>query len=289
MDAFLTFYVIALGLVVGSYLNVVIHRLPRGTSTVLPRSACPFCGSLIAARDNLPLISFLLLRGRCRHCRSPIAWRYPALEAATALLFLFCYRAFGPSPDRFFRDGTWLLAAAFGCLLLALAGIDLEHLLLPDRLTLPGIAAGLLLQPWLPWGEAQRAALAAAWPAVAEALPEWFQHLLVGALGALAGAGVLLAVYGGWYLLRRTEGLGLGDVKMLAMIGAFLGWTGVLGTLLVATFTASTVAIVAMLLGRLSLQHKMAFGPFLTLGALVSLLAVGRGGVLGLLTPLLGW
>lgn len=267
IDVFFTLYVAALGLVTGSYLNVVIHRLPRGTSTVLPRSACPFCGSLIAARDNLPLISFLWLRGRCRRCRSRISWRYPLVEAATALLFLLSYRLYGPAPGRFFGDGSWILAAAFGCLLLALTMIDLEHLLLPDRLTLSGLVAGVLLRPWLPW----------------EGGP------VDGMIGAAAGAGVLLAVYGGWYLIRRSEGMGLGDVKMLAMIGAFLGWRGVLDTLVVATLVAALVAIAAMLVGRLSLQHKIAFGPYLALGALLAMLGAASGGVLARLLPALGW
>lgn len=255
VDHLLTFYVIALGLVVGSYLNVVIHRLPRGTSTVLPRSACPFCGSLIAPRDNLPLISFLWLRGRCRRCRSRISWRYPLVEAAASALFVSCFLLFGPPANRFFSDGSWVLAAGFGCLLLALTAIDVEHLLLPDRLTLPGIAAGILLQPWLPWGKG----------------------FLAGLLGAVVGAAVLLAVYGSWYLLRRTEGLGLGDVKMLALIGAFLGWQGALEALMTGTVLAAAVALASMAFGRLGLQHKMAFGPFLAAGAVWVMLATGAG------------
>ncbi|MBV8200459.1 MAG: prepilin peptidase, partial [Acidobacteria bacterium] len=129
-------YAAAMGLIAGSYLNVVIYRLPRGLSTVLPRSACPACGAPIAARDNLPLLSFVLLGGRCRACKAPIAWRYPLVEAATALLFVGCLERFGLSLAA-------LAAALYGCLMIALGLIDLEHLILPDRLTLPGIAAGL--------------------------------------------------------------------------------------------------------------------------------------------------
>ena len=255
VDLILTLYVAALGLVVGSYLNVVIHRLPRGTSTVLPRSACPFCGSLISPWDNLPLVSFVVLRGRCRRCRSRISWRYPLVEATAGFLFLACFTLFGPPPNRFFSSGSWVLAAGFACLLIALTAIDVEHLLLPDRLTLPGTLAGILLQPLLPWGGG----------------------FLDGLIGAVVGGGLLLAVYGTWYLLRRTEGLGLGDVKMLAMIGAFLGWQGAIEALMAGTLLASAVALGTMLLGRLGMQHKMAFGPFLAVGAVGVMLAVGAG------------
>src|SRR6185503_18556905 len=129
----LDLYAALVGLIVGSYLNVVIHRLPREESTVLPRSRCPRCGAPVRARDNLPLISFLLLRGRCRECKAPISWRYPLVEAATGALFVACLESFGL---------TWqaAAAAAFGAALIALAGIDLEHFLLPDAITLPGIA-----------------------------------------------------------------------------------------------------------------------------------------------------
>src|SRR5262249_48480199 len=151
-----------------------------------------------------PVLSWLLLRGRCRSCGAPIAWRYPLIEAVTAALFVACVERFGAS-----LGGA--AAALFCCLMIALGGIDLEHFILPDRLTLPGIAIGLLLRIWLPWGGLG--------PAV---------------FGALLGAGILLAVYGAWLLVRREEGMGLGDVKMLALVGAFLGWQEVLVTLFLA-------------------------------------------------------
>ena len=129
-----------LGLVIGSYLNVVIHRLPLGISTVLPRSRCPACGAAIRPRDNVPVVSYLLLRGRCRACAAPISWQYPAIEVATALLFAACALRFGPTPAA-------AVAALFCALMVVLAAIDVEHFLLPDRLTLPGLATGLLLAP----------------------------------------------------------------------------------------------------------------------------------------------
>ncbi|HVS04403.1 MAG TPA: prepilin peptidase [Thermoanaerobaculia bacterium] len=237
----LDLWVAAAGLVAGSYLNVVIHRLPRRISTVLPRSRCPHCGAPIHPWDNVPLISFLLLRGRCRHCRAPIPWRYPLVEAATAALFVGCLMRFGPTPRA-------LVAAAFGCLLIALAGIDLEHYLLPDGITLPGLAAGLAIAwfaPWIDFGSA--------------------------ALGALLGGGGLWLVAELWVLLRHEEGMGLGDAKMLAMVGAFLGWKGVLVTLLLGSAAGSLVGLAGVASGRLGMKARLPFGVFLALAALAAL------------------
>jgi leader peptidase (prepilin peptidase) / N-methyltransferase len=257
-------YAAVLGLIAGSYLNVVIHRLPRGLSTVAPRSACPACGAPIAARDNLPLLSFALLGGRCRACQAPIPWRYPLVEALTALLFVGCLERFGFSqmgpvgPAATTATAATmataalatLAAALFCCLMVALGLIDLEHLLLPDRLTLPGIAAGLALQTWLPWG-GLRQALA----------------------GALLGAAVLLAIWGGWYLVRHEEGMGLGDVKMLALIGAFLGWKGTLVALFFASFTGALTGLALIWRGGAGMRSKLPFGSFLALGGLTALFA----------------
>ncbi|MEZ5332949.1 MAG: prepilin peptidase [Thermoanaerobaculia bacterium] len=231
---------VALGLVVGSYLNVVVHRLPRGESTVLPPSRCPACGARIRALENVPVLSWLALRGRCAHCGARISWRYPLVEAATAGLFLACLLRFGATPRA--------AASAFLCALLVVLGlIDAEHLLLPDRLTLPGIAAGLALQSWLP-------------------VP-----LLDAVLGALVGAGGLILVINVWYWLRDEEGMGLGDVNLLAMIGAFLGWQGVVVALLVGAFSGALVGLTLMATGRVRLSSKLPFGTFLALGGVVAL------------------
>jgi leader peptidase (prepilin peptidase)/N-methyltransferase len=234
-------YFTLLGLVVGSYLNVVIYRLPRGISTVLPRSRCPTCGVPVAALDNLPVVSYLALGGRCRHCRQRISPRYPLVEAATGSLFLGCYLRFGPTLEA-------LAGALFSSLAIVLAAIDAEHLLLPDRITLPGIVAGLALSPWLAWS--------GLWAAL---------------LGAALGGGVLLALWGAWLLLRREEGMGLGDVKMLAMIGAFLGWQGALVALFAGALAGSVVGLALLGSGRGGLKTKLPFGSFLALGGLVAL------------------
>lgn len=231
------------GLVVGSYLNVVAHRLPAGESTVTPRSRCPRCGRPIRARDNLPVVSWLLLRGRCRDCGEPISIRYPLVEATTGALFAGVVLRYG---------FTWraLAAALLAALLVALAAIDLDHLWLPDRITLPGIALGLVAQLALPDGSLAR-----------------------GVQGALIGAGILLLLAGAWELLRGVEGMGLGDVKMLAMVGAFLGVTGVLVTLVVSTLLGSLAGLLLIARGRGGMDAKLPFGVFLAAGALFALFA----------------
>lgn len=251
LQALLGIYAAVLGLIVGSYLNVLTYRLPRGISTVLPRSRCPECGAPIRALDNVPVLSYLLLGGRCRACRARISWRYPLIEAVTAALFITCLLRFGVSFEA-------VAAAVFGSLMLPLAMIDVEHMLLPDLLTYPGIALGILLQPLLPWARLWDGP----WGALAGS-----------AAGALLGAGVLLAVWSGWYLLRHEEGMGLGDVKMLAMIGAFLGWKGTLVALFFAALSGAAVGIALMAWGGFGARSKLPFGAFLALGGLVALFA----------------
>ncbi|MBZ0113730.1 MAG: A24 family peptidase [Thermoanaerobaculia bacterium] len=236
-------YLAVSGLLIGSYLNVVIHRLPREQSTVLPRSRCPHCGGVIRAYDNIPLISYLILRGHCRHCRAAISWRYPLIEGLTAICFVLSFEVFGVS---------WKtpMAILFCCLLIALAGIDAEHYILPDRITLPGAVVGLAIAfvaPWITWQQS--------------------------ALGILLGGGLLWAVAELWVRLRKVEGLGLGDVKMLAMVGAFLGWEGVVVTLFLGSLTGSLVGVTLMLRHRMNLSSRLPFGVFLSLGALIALFA----------------
>jgi leader peptidase (prepilin peptidase) / N-methyltransferase len=232
----------AFGLVIGSYLNVVVHRLPRGLSTVLPRSRCPRCRAPIRAWDNLPVLSYLLLRGRCRHCGGGIAWRYPLVELLTGVCFVASSRHF---------EGLWLevaVSCAFCAAMITLAMIDVEHLILPDAITLPGIVLGLVLQPFLSWST------------VAAAL-----------IGALGGSLALYALGWIWELVKGVWGMGLGDVKMIAMIGAFLGWKGVVFTLFLGSLSGAAVGLALMAAGRLHQEQKLPFGVFLAFGALVYL------------------
>jgi leader peptidase (prepilin peptidase)/N-methyltransferase len=230
-----------MGLVVGSYLNVVIHRLPLGLSTVRPASRCPSCGTKLRIRDNIPIISFLVLRGRCRSCGERISWRYPSVEAATGALFFACVLRFGAS-------GQALASAILGCLLIALALIDLDHFILPDRITLPGVVVGLVLQPLLPATSFRQAGI-----------------------GIAVGAGIILLLDAIWWLLRRVQGFGLGDAKMLAMVGAFLGWRGVALTLFLGALTGSIVGVYFVSRGKAVMQSKLPFGTFLSMGALVAM------------------
>ncbi len=243
----------AYGLVLGSFLNVVVHRVPRRMSILRPRSHCPACGSLIRWFDNLPVLSWLLLRGRCRRCGARISVRYPLVELATGLLL-------AAVADRFGVSVQGAAALVFGALLLALALIDLEHFLLPDVLTLPGIAAGLLFS-------------------LAGGLVRPLDALAGAALGAMLPYAVIVL----YRLVRGVEGMGLGDVKLLAMIGAFLGWQGALLTLCVGACAGAVVGIGLVLAGRGKADTELPFGTFLSAAALLVLFARAP------LLALLGW
>jgi leader peptidase (prepilin peptidase)/N-methyltransferase len=228
------------GLVVGSFVNVLVHRLPRGESVVSPPSHCPACGAGIRARDNIPVVSWLLLRGRCRACGAPIAVRYPMLELANAILWVLVFlRA---------RETTELLGGVFfATACLALAAIDAEFQILPDKITLTGIAFGILLA-FFSRSRTPAAAL----------------------LGAAAGGGGLYLIAFLYEKIAGHEGMGLGDVKMLAMIGAFLGVSGVLVSVLLASFAGSAVGIVAIALGRGDRKMRLPFGVFLAAGGVAA-------------------
>jgi len=228
-----------LGLALGSFLNVVIFRLPRRQSLVWPGSACPTCGQPIRWYDNVPVVGWLVLRGTCRDCGAPISPRYPIVEAATAVAFLACYWAVGPQPLLVPR---LLLVAS----LIALFAIDLEHQLLPDRITLPGIVAGLLFSIWLP-------------PGLRDAI-----------YGVLLGGGFLWALGEAWSRLRGMEAMGFGDVKMLAMIGAFLGWKLVIVTFVLSSIVGGLFAAGLLLSRRTTLTSALPFGTFLALAAFVA-------------------
>ncbi len=211
-----------LGLMFGSFLNVCITRLPLGESIVRPRSHCRDCGRTLAWWENLPLLSWIGLRGRCSGCGAPIAWRYPLVELGLASLWMFCVWHFGLTLPA-------LHAAVLCFLLVGLLCTDAETMLLPDALTLPGIALGLALR-------------------TAAAAPHDRMHaLLTGVAGAVVGALTLLAIYGIYYLLRRRAGLGWGDIKLVAMLGAFLGPMGVALTFAVGTLLAALAAVVLLI------------------------------------------
>ena len=250
----------AFGLVVGSFLNVCICRIPRGESVVSPRSHCPGCGAAIRPYDNVPLLSYLLLRGRCRSCGESISLQYPVVELATGLLFYACAAEWAFTPPTF-------VYSLFLALLVILVFVDYQHQILPNVVTIPGTIAGILLSPWQAEGTSRDFLSVAA----ASALnPDGYETLLpwVGSvLGALIGGGILLVVGFAYQLVRRRAGLGMGDVKMMAMVGAFLGWRSALLTIFVGSFAGSIIGLFLIMFKGKNLQHKLAFGTFLGTGA----------------------
>jgi leader peptidase (prepilin peptidase) / N-methyltransferase len=242
-------FLLFLGLAVGSFLNVCIHRLPLKLSVIHPGSRCPSCGYELRWYDNLPILSYVLLRGRCRSCGKGISLQYPVIEVITAVVFLAHWYAFGP---------TALLAArlVFGCALIVLFMIDLEHQILPDVITLPGIVTGLVLSVALPPGP------------------------LMSLLGLLLGGGLLWAIAELWYRLRHVEAMGFGDVKMLAMIGAWLGVKMVVMTFVLSSMMGGLVGVVLIASRRADMATKVPYGTMLAVAALIASLYGG---------PLLAW
>jgi leader peptidase (prepilin peptidase)/N-methyltransferase len=224
------------GAVFGSFLNVCIYRLPRAQSIVFNRSMCTACQRQLAWFENIPIVGYVVLGGRCRTCRERIALRYLLVEVLTTLMFGAAWMYYGPG---------WLLASrlVFGCALVVLFAIDLEHQLLPNVITLPGIVAGVVFSFFTE--------------------PGWQASLI----GVLLGGGILSAIAAIYYRVRREEGLGGGDIKMLSMIGAFLGWQAVLLTLFLASIAGALTGLALMATGRSGPKHALPFGTFLAMGA----------------------
>jgi len=242
------FLIGVVGLLVGSFLNVVIYRVPLRRSIVHPRSACPACGTPIAWYHNVPIASWLLLRGRCATCRAPISARYPVVEAANAALWLAATARYGVTAEA-------LVLFPFLSAMLALFFTDWDHKLLPDRITLPLLALGLATSPWN--GRLDIFALAdgplALWPRTAAALA-----------GAVAGFGALFLVGWLWQLLFRREALGGGDLKLMAAVGAYLGVPGVVATVFGGSLVGTAIALPFLLGGRWTMTRELPFGCFLT-------------------------
>lgn len=245
-------FVFAAGLVVGSFLNVLIQRWPRNESVIRPGSHCPACGRAIAWFDNIPVLSFVILRGRCRNCKRAISFRYPFVEIASGVLWLWSWRTHGMSP-------TFWTGAIFVSLLLVVSMTDLETGLIPDQVSLGGIAVGLMMS--LAWPELQGSSVR-------------FNSFVRSALGMVAGGGLiyLTGVVGNVVFRRQLVRLGMdqsmggGDVKLLAMAGSFLGWEKVL----LAFFTAPLLGLPFALYERFAKKEAtIPYGPFLSLACLV--------------------
>jgi len=234
----LIIFVFAMGAAIGSFLNVCIYRLPQDLSIAAPRSFCPACRTPILAYDNIPILSFLLLGGKCRKCRAPISWRYPLVEALTGGLALALFLKLA-------LTFSFFCYFCFAAALVVITFIDLDHRLIPDAISLPGILIGFLLS------------FLAVTPGV-------WNYLL----GIVIGGGSLYLVAVLYELVTKREGMGGGDVKLLAMIGAWLGWKAVLFTLFFSSLTGSLVGGALMVARKEDGKLAIPFGPFLTFSAM---------------------
>ena len=224
------------GLALGSFLNVVIARVPAGHSLVYPGSACPGCSAPLMWYDNIPVLSFVVLRGRCRACGMRISWRYPIVEAITAAVLMLAYVAFGLSAD-------FLVACVLLPALVATTAIDLQHQMIPDVITLPGIPVGLLIN-------------------VATGRLSWFES----GIGILVGGGLFVVI-----IAASRGGMGGGDLKLGAMLGAFLGWKALLFGLFVAIVLGGVIGVLLLVSGRRGRKDAIPFGPFLAAGGAMAL------------------
>jgi leader peptidase (prepilin peptidase)/N-methyltransferase len=231
-------FIFIFGLCIGSFLNVCIYRLPASQSIAHPRSKCPKCGKLIASYDNIPVFSYLWLKGRCRHCGVKIGLRYPTVEILGGLFALATFLKFGLSVEA-------LIYFAFIACLLVVTFIDLDHRIIPDVITLPGIPICF---------------------AASFALPDLTYQAAL--LGILVGGGSLFLVAWVYSLITKKEGMGGGDIKLLAMMGALLGWKGVLFTIFVSSLVGTLSGLAVMLQSRKGMKLAVPFGPFLAIGGI---------------------
>lgn len=249
------------GLVVGSFLNVCIVRLPKGRSIVNPPSHCPKCQERIKWYDNIPVLSFFILRGRCRSCGQKISWRYPIVELMNGMFYIWIYSEFG-------LGGEMILVMALCSALIVITFIDLDYQIIPDVITLPGMLAGLILGPFfmtalsdpLPFG------LAGVFP---HAGP-YVTGLLNSFIGLMMGGAPLFIIGWLWERLRNIEAMGGGDVKLMAMVGSLIGWKGALLTIMLGALTGSLAGMILIIFKRHSMNKVIPFGPFLALGAVIT-------------------
>jgi len=256
------------GAIIGSFLNVVIHRLPLEESIVLPSSRCPSCGTTIAFYDNVPVLSYLLLGGRCRSCKTHISARYPAVEALTACLFVLVAWHDGPT---FALPFDLVFVAA----VTALVFIDAEHMILPNAITYPGIVFSLVARVAIPYlvGAPYFDDLPMLLNGPLAGMPLWAASLIGAFLGALIGGGSLWLMGWTWEKLRGIEAMGLGDVKMMFMVGAYFGWRLTILNIFLGVLSGSVIGMTLMMRqGRRNMQMLLPFGVFLGIGAIAALL-----------------
>jgi leader peptidase (prepilin peptidase)/N-methyltransferase len=243
----LMIFAFVFGLMIGSFLNVCIYRIPLKKSIVNPPSGCPGCGERIKFYDNIPIISYVILKGKCRHCRQPISLLYPFIELMTGLLSLAIF--VNSYPDY----GKYLAFFIFVAALIVITFIDLSHQIIPDIISIPGIVAGFLVSVIFN--------IIYTYPIT------WHESIL----GIIVGGGILYAVAVGYEKLTGKSGMGGGDVKLLAMIGAWMGWRALPLIILISSLSGSIIGATALLLAGKGLRTRIPFGPFLVLGALIYL------------------
>lgn len=224
------------GVAAGSFSNVCVYRIPRKISVITPSSRCPVCNKNISPIDNIPIISFLILHGRCRHCQSSISWRYPLIEIFTGAIYLLIYL-------KFHLSYLSIIYALLCSSLMIIAFIDIEHKIIPDVITIPGIIAGLISSMVFP-----------------------YITLLNSAEGLLLGGGLFYII-----AILSRGGMGGGDIKLIAMVGSFLGWKNILLTIFLGSLFGSIVGIILIILKKKGRKDTVPFGPFLSLGAIISI------------------
>src|SRR6266850_3913235 len=258
----------AFGAIIGSFLNVVIHRVPREESIVFPHSRCPSCGNVIAFYDNIPVLSYLVLLGKCRSCKVYFSIRYPAVELLTALLFVAVT----------WHDGLTVALPfdlVFVAALVALVFIDAEHMILPNVITYPGIIFAIIARLAIPFlaGAPHFDDLGSLSQGPLATYPIWAVSLIGAIIGALIGGGSLWLMGWAWEKLRGVEAMGLGDVKMMFMVGAYLGWRLTILTIFMGVLSGSLIGIGLMVRqGRRNMQMLLPFGVFLGIGTIAAVL-----------------
>ena len=251
------------GLIIGSFLNVCIVRIPHKLSVSFPRSHCPKCKKLIPWNDNIPLLSYLLLGGRCRNCKKRISPRYPAVEAISGLVSVLLFLKFGPSIE-------WFIYLAFSGALLVLAIIDIDHRILPDAITLNGIWVGVLASLYL---APQHPLISRLFRAAGLTITDPRLVAIAGSvLGIIVGGGLLWCVGEAYFRFRGVEGMGFGDVKMMAMVGAFLGAPLTLLTIMLGSLLGSIIGLVFIRLSGKTREYELPFGTFLGFSAIIAVL-----------------
>lgn len=256
----IAFIIFVFGLIIGSFLNVCILRIPIAESVVLPPSHCPSCGTPIKPYDNIPVVSWLVLAGRCRKCKARISAMYPMVELGTGLLFLACYLVFGIKAEAL----KW---AIFAALLIVLTITDLRERILPDKVNFVGFGLGLLLSLFT--RPVDGTALWLANHLFTYPPPEAALSFADALIGAGVASGLLWLVAEGYFRARGREGMGLGDVKMMAMAGAFLGLQRALLTILLGSLLGSLIGIAVIAIGRKGRDFELPFGTFLGAGAML--------------------